>query len=289
MQKSNPKRKVHPEQRQKPPGLEYKMKPEPVFHRASVGSNKLLDKIAVITGGDSGIGRAVAVAFAQEGANVAILYLKEEEQDALMTQQVIKGNFSRECLLFPCDIGKEKPCKDVISKIGKKVGRIDILVNNAGVHYPAESLEKIKSDLLLKTFSVNILAMFWITQAALPFMPEGSAIINTASVTAYRGSAHLIDYSATKGAIVSFTRSLSANLADKKIRVNAVAPGPVWTPLIVSSFPEDHVKSFGTDTPLKRPAQPAEIAPAYVFLASADGSYVTGQVIHPNGGEIVNG
>src|SRR5688572_4773573 len=190
MQKSNPKKRIHPAQQQKPPGLEYKMDPQPVFHVASNGSNKLVDKVAVITGGDSGIGRAAAVAFAQEGADVVIIYLKEEEKDAEVTQQVIKGNYSRQCILMPCDISNEKACQAVIKKIGEKFKRIDILVNNAGVHYSAESLEEMKSESLMKTFVINILAMFWITRAALPWMKEEGSIINTTSVTAYRGSAH---------------------------------------------------------------------------------------------------
>ena len=288
MQKASPKRKVFPPQSQIPPGLEYKMKPEPVFLAASPGGHRLINKKAIITGGDSGIGRAVAVAFAREGADVAIIYLNEHK-DAEATAELIENNFSRKCYLIPCDISDEKECIAAVRRAGKLLEHLDILVNNAGVHYPAESLLKMKSELLQKTFTINIVAMFWITKAALPFMKAGSNIINTTSVTAYRGSGHLIDYSATKGAIVSFTRSLSANLAEQGIRVNGVAPGPVWTPLIPSSFPADKVKTFGSDTPLKRAGQPAEIAPTYVFLASEDAAYITGQIIHPNGGEIVNG
>jgi NAD(P)-dependent dehydrogenase (short-subunit alcohol dehydrogenase family) len=288
MQKSSPKRRIFPPQHQPHPGMEYKMKPLPEFDAKQAGSNKLVNKMAVVTGGDSGIGRAVAVAFAKEGANVAILYLNEHT-DAKATGKVITEKYNRNCLLIPCDIGKEKECFAAIRKVIRKFKRIDILVNNAAVHYPAESILKINSRQLMKTFAVNIFSMFWITQAALPHMKEGSSIINTTSVTAYRGSSHLIDYSATKGAIVSFTRSLSASLIDRKIRVNGVAPGPVWTPLVPASFPAKKVKTYGTDSPMKRPGQPGEIAPAYVFLASQDAQYITGQFIHPNGGEIVNG
>ena len=288
MQKSNPKRKIYPAQHQKRPGMEYKMKPLPEFDSGNAGSGKLLNKIAVVTGGDSGIGRAVAVAFAKEGADVAIIYLNEHS-DAKETSKVISEKYNRECLLIPCDIGKERPCFSAIRKVIKKFKRIDILVNNAAVHYPTESLLEISTAQLMKTFAVNIFSMFWITQASLPNMKEESCIINSSSVTAYRGSSHLIDYSTTKGAIVSFTRSLSASLVEKKIRVNGVAPGPIWTPLVPASFPAKKVKTYGTDSPMKRPGQPAEIAPAYVFLACDDSKYITGQFIHPNGGEIVNG
>jgi NAD(P)-dependent dehydrogenase (short-subunit alcohol dehydrogenase family) len=268
--------------------MEYKMKPLPEFDAQHTGSNKLLNKVAVVTGGDSGIGRAVAVAFAKEGADVAIIYLNEHS-DAKETAKVITEKYQRNCLLIPCDISKEKKCFTAVQKAVKKFNRIDILVNNAAVHYPAESLMEISTTQLMKTFAVNIFSMFWITKAALPYMKEESCIINSSSVTAYRGSSHLIDYSATKGAIVSFTRSLSASLVEKKIRVNGVAPGPVWTPLVPASFPANKIKTYGTDTPMKRPGQPAEIAPAYVFLASNDSMYITGQFIHPNGGEIING
>jgi len=289
MQKSNPKRTVFKAQTQRKPGLEYKMSPPPLFDSISPGSNKLLDKNCIITGGDSGIGRAVAIAFAKEGAHVAIMYLKEEEADAILTATVIRDIYKRKCITVASDISKEINCTRAVKKIQKEFKRIDILVNNAAVHYPEENFLKITSEQLMRTFSVNILSMFWITKACLPYMKAGSSIINTSSVTAYRGSGGLVDYSATKGAIVSFTRSLSANLIEKGIRVNSVAPGPIWTPLIPSSFNPKKVKTFGTDSPMKRPGQPAEIAPAYVFLASDDASYITGQVIHPNGGEIING
>lgn len=289
MQKSNPKKKIFKKQSQSPPGLEYKMVPQPLFDNALPGSNRLWAKKCVVTGGDSGIGRAVAVAFAKEGADVAIIYLKEEEKDAQETAAIIKDGYRKKCLLLQADISKEEECTKTIRKIIRKCGDIDVLVNNAGMHSPADDILKISTKQLIKTFSVNIFSMFWLIKAALSRMRPGASIINTSSVTAYRGSANLLDYSATKGAIVSFTRSLSANLVDKGIRVNAVAPGPVWTPLIASSFPPDKVSEFGTDCPMKRPGQPVELSGAYVFLASEEASFMTGQVIHVNGGEIING
>lgn len=288
MQKTNPKRKVFRSQPQNRPGMEYKMKPEPEFDSSLPGSNKLLNKKCIITGGDSGIGRAVAVAYAKEGADVAIIYLNEDK-DARLTAALIEERYSRKCLLVSADISKEGECNKAVKKIIRKFSQIDVLVNNAAIHYPCESIDDLSTKQMLKTFSVNVFSMFWITKAVLGYMKEGSAIINTSSVTAYRGSANLIDYSATKGAIVSFTRSLSANLAKKKIRVNGVAPGPIWTPLIPSSFPDKKVTTFGTETPLGRPGQPFEVAPCYVFLASDESSYITGQFLHPNGGEIING
>ena len=289
MQKSNPKKQVFKKQTQKRPGIEQKMVPNPVFIDSFQGSNKLLDKKCIVTGGDSGIGRAVALAFAREGADVALIYLKAEQEDALHTAAFIRKTYGRECLLVATNIARENNCIKAVEKITKKFSRIDVLVNNAGIHYPAESLLDITTENLQETFAVNVFAMFWLTKAALPFMEKGASIINTSSVTAYRGSGGLIDYSATKGAIVSFTRSLSANLVDQGIRVNGVAPGPIWTPLIPASFPADQVAKHGTDSPKKRPGQPVEVAPAYVFLASNDASYMTGQILHVNGGEIVNG
>jgi NAD(P)-dependent dehydrogenase (short-subunit alcohol dehydrogenase family) len=289
MQKINPKRAIIKKQSQNRPGLEYKMLPPPVFDNEKPGNNKLLNKKCIVTGGDSGIGRAVAIAFAKEGADVAIIYLIAEKRDALDTAEIIENKFKRTCLLIPADISKENNCIKAINKITKTFKQIDILVNNAAVHYPADDLTKISSEKLIETFAVNIFSMFWITKAVLSFMEKGGSIINTTSVTAYRGSGGLIDYSSTKGAIVSFTRSLSANLVEKGIRVNAVAPGPVWTPLVVSSFDPNKVSTYGTDTPMKRPAQPVEIASAYLFLAGDEASYITGQIIHVNGGEIVNG
>jgi NAD(P)-dependent dehydrogenase (short-subunit alcohol dehydrogenase family) len=288
MQKQSKKKPIIPPQHQRRPGLEHQMRPAPVYETPLPGSNKLGGKTCVVTGGDSGIGKAAAIAFAKEGANVAIIYLSETS-DAKETSDIITSQYSRECLLIRSDISKERNCIAAIEKVAGRFDKIDVLVNNAAVQFNAEGLEDLKTENLEKTFAVNILAMFWLTKAALDYMSEGSSIINTTSVTAYRGSAHLLDYSATKGAIVTFTRSLSSNLAERGIRVNGVAPGPVWTPLTVSSYDAEEVKTFGTDVPMKRPGQPGEIAPAYVYLASADSSYVTGQIIHVNGGEIVNG
>ena len=289
MQKSNPKRKIYKEQSQAQPGKEYKMDPLPGFDDDTQGSNKLLGKKCIITGGDSGIGRAVAVAFAREGADVAIIYLPEEKVDANFTVNYIKEKYHRKCLPVSADISKENNCKKAITKIIDSFGNIDVLVNNAAVQYPVDDVTKITSENLLHTFSVNILAMFWITREVVKFMKKDGSIINTTSVTAYRGHQSLIDYSSTKGAIVTFTRSLSSNLIDRGIRVNGVAPGPIWTPLIPASFSPGQVAKFGTDSPMKRPGQPSEVAPAYVFLASRDSSYISGQILHVNGGEIVNG
>lgn len=289
MQKSNPKKKIFKEQSQSLPGLEHKMDPLPDFDDDSPGNNKLEGKNCIITGGDSGIGRAVAVAFAKQGAEVAIIHLPEEKADAEFTIKYIKGKFKKKCISVAVDISKEGNCRKAIQKITQTFQKVDVLVNNAAVQYPADDFEQINPANLIHTFSVNILAMFWITQAALPYMRKDGSIINTTSVTAYRGSSGLIDYSSTKGAIVTFTRSLSSNLVEKGIRVNGVAPGPIWTPLIPATFSPEHVQKFGTDSPMKRPGQPSEVAPAYVFLASRDSSYITGQIIHVNGGEIVNG
>jgi len=289
MQKANPKKPVRKAQHQQRPGIEGKMSPVPISEKNEAGSsNKLAGKKALITGGDSGIGKAVALLFAKEGADVAIIYLNEDK-DANETKQLINEKYHRECFLIRGDLSKEAFCKKAVSKAKKDLGGIDILVNNAAIHYETEGLDSITTPNLLKTFSTNVFSFFWITKAALEHLPRGGSVINTASVTAYRGSANLIDYAATKGAVISFTRSLSANLAEKGIRVNAVAPGPVWTPLIVSSFKGSKVSSFGSDVPMKRAGEPAEIAPSFLFLACEDSSYITGQVLHPNGGEIVNG
>src|SRR5690606_3666116 len=233
---------------------------------------KLAGKTAVITGGDSGIGRAVAAAFAREGAKVAVAYLDEHE-DAEETKKHVE-EYGQECLLIEGDVGNEQHCARIIKETIDRFGRLDIVVNNAAVQYPQHSLEDISAEQLEKTFRTNIFSQFFLTKAALPYLKKGSAVINSTSVTAYRGSSHLIDYASTKGAIVSFTRSLAQALADKGVRVNAVAPGPVWTPLIPASFSAEQVASFGSDVPLKRPGQPEEIAPAYVFLASEDSSYM---------------
>ena len=289
MQKGNPKRAIRQPQRQARPGIEAKMSPEPKAEKNEINSsNKLQGKTVIITGGDSGIGKAIALLFAKEGADIAIIYLNEDK-DANETKMLVEEKYGRRCVLVRGDISKESFCKRAIQKITKVFEKIDILVNNAAIHYESKSLEDITTAHLVKTFSTNIFSMFWITKAVLPFMKPGSSIINTTSVTAYRGSAGLIDYASTKGAIVSFTRSLSANLVEKGIRVNAVAPGPIWTPLIVSSFKEKKVATFGSEVPMKRAGEPAEVAPSYLFLASDDASYITGQVLHPNGGEIING
>jgi NAD(P)-dependent dehydrogenase (short-subunit alcohol dehydrogenase family) len=251
------------------------------------GSGKLAGKVAVITGGDSGIGRAVAIAFAKEGASLVIAYLNEHV-DARATRSMVE-QLGGECLLVAGDIGSEATCKRVIKRTIERFGTIDVLVNNAGMHISQESIAGIDRRQLATTFQTNVFSMFHLTKAALPHLGRGAAIINTTSVTAYRGSGHLIDYAASKGAIVSFTRSLSASLIDRGIRVNAVAPGPVWTPLIASGIPKSKVPSFGSDAPMGRAAEPDEIAPCYVFLASNDSSFMTGQVLHPNGGEVVNG
>lgn len=289
MQKANPKKRLRRPQTQNRPGSEARMHPKPVFDDlGSRGSGKLYGKIAVITGGDSGIGKAVAILFAKEGADVAIIYLNEH-QDAKDTQAIIEKQYKRSCLLISGDIGSEAFCKTALKKISKHHKKIDVLVNNAAMQVEQESIEAITGKQLQKTFATNIFSMFYLTKAALPLMEKGSSIINTTSVTAYRGSANLIDYSSTKGAIVSFTRSLSASLMDRSIRVNAVAPGPIWTPLIPASFKAEKTAKHGSDSPMKRAGEPVEIAPSYLFLACNDSAYMSGQVLHPNGGEIING
>lgn len=247
---------------------------------------KLKDKIAIITGGDSGIGRAVALTYAKEGADVAILYLNENS-DAKETQEAVQMT-GRRCLNIPMDIKKEEEAKRAVDLVMKEYGKIDILVNNAGVQYPQNSILDITKEQLYNTFESNIFSQFYMVKAVLPHLKEGSTIINTTSITAFNGHPTLIDYSATKGAILTLTRSLAQSLVQQKIRVNAVAPGPVWTPLIVSSFAENEVKTFGSNVPMARAGQPYELAPAYVFLGCEDSSYITGQVIHINGGMIIN-
>ena len=282
-------KKLQPPQHQRQqPGREHKMKPKPKAedqkHR---GSGILQGKVAIVTGGDSGIGRAVAIAFAKEGADVAVVYL-EEYKDAQETEQRVE-EWGRNCLLIDGDIGDEKFCQTVVKKTMDEFGKIDILVNNAAEQHPQESIENISAKQLERTFRTNIFSFFFLIKAAIKHLKKGACIINTTSVTAYKGSPHLLDYSSTKGAITAFTRSLSQALAKRKIRVNGVAPGPIWTPLIPSTFPKEDVETFGSDVPLGRPGQPEEIAPSYVFLASDDSSYMTGQILHPNGGTVVNG
>jgi NAD(P)-dependent dehydrogenase (short-subunit alcohol dehydrogenase family) len=276
-----------PQHQNRQPGLEPEMQPRPQAEKSAPGSGKLQDKVVLITGGDSGIGRAVAIACAKEGANLTIIYL-DEHADANETKRQVEQE-GRSCLTIAGDIGDEKVCRLAVQKSLNEFQRIDVLINNAAVQFPQEDVLKISAQQLEKTFRTNIFSYFFMTIAILPYLKEGSAIINTTSVTAYRGSEHLVDYSSTKGAIVAFTRSLALNLAPKKIRVNAVAPGPIWTPLIPATFDAQKVAKFGSDVPMKRAGQPAEVAPCYVFLASDDASYMSGQVLHPNGGEVING
>lgn len=264
------------------------MTPKPKAEKPQQRSaGKLKGKVALISGGDSGIGRATAILFAKEGADVAIIYLGEHE-DAHETRRQVEEE-GRKCLLISGDAGYERFCFQAVERTLSELGRLDILVNNAAEQHPQESITDISTEQLERTFRTNIYSYFFLTKAALPHLGEGSAIINTASVTAYRGSPKLLDYSSTKGAIVTFTRSLSQALAGKKIRVNGVAPGPIWTPLIPSTFPAEKVKKFGSDVPLGRAGEPAEVAPCFLFLACADSSYMTGQMLHPNGGEVING
>jgi NAD(P)-dependent dehydrogenase (short-subunit alcohol dehydrogenase family) len=287
-QKQQPKKQRPAQEQDRRPGIESEMTPRPKAddpeHR---GSGKLYGKAALITGGDSGIGRAVAIAFAREGADVAIVYLNEHG-DAEETQRLVEKE-GRRCMVIAGDVGKEQFCRESVERTMAEFNRLDVLVNNAAEQHPQESIEQISSEQLERTFRTNIFSFFYMTKAVLRNLKEGSAIINTTSVTAYKGSPHLLDYSSTKGAIVAFTRSLSQALAGRRIRVNAVAPGPIWTPLIPSTFPAEEVETFGSEVPLKRAGQPEEVAPSYVFLASDDSSYMTGQVLHPNGGTVING
>ncbi|MBU0562016.1 MAG: SDR family oxidoreductase, partial [Gammaproteobacteria bacterium] len=277
-----------PPQEQPEPGKEGLMDPRPEYRGDDYkAAGKLEGKVAIITGGDSGIGRSVAVLYAREGADVAILYL-DQHQDADETRRVIE-RYGRRCLTFAGDVADRDVCRKVIDETLAAFGKLDILVNNAAEQHPQEKLEDISEEQWEKTFRTNIFGIFQMTKAALPHLGKGASIINTTSVTAYKGSPQLLDYSATKGAITAFTRSLSMNLAERGIRVNGVAPGPIWTPLIPSTFDADEVAEFGSNTPMKRPGQPDEVAPAYVYLASSDAAYVSGQVIHVNGGTVVNG
>jgi len=287
MPKKEIKKETSTIKRQPRPGLESTMKPKPISKDNKKPSGKLLNKVAVITGGDSGIGKAVALLFAKEGADIAIIYLNEHS-DAEEVKNTIEENHDRNCLNIPGDITNEDFCKKAIDKVLDEYGRIDILVNNAAIHFESKSLDDITTPHLIKTFETNVYSIFWLSKYAVPYMKRGGSIINSASVVAYRGSSHLMDYAATKGAIVAFTKSLASNLVDKGIRVNGVAPGPIWTPLIVSSFEPEKAAKHGTQVPMKRAGEPVEVAPSYLFLASTDSSYMTGQFLHPNGGEIIN-
>jgi NAD(P)-dependent dehydrogenase (short-subunit alcohol dehydrogenase family) len=275
-----------PEQLDERPGDQGDMEMQPQTDTsAHIGTDKLRGKVAIITGGDSGIGRATAIAFAKEGADIVIAYL-EEDEDAKEAKDLVEKH-GQKCLLVRGDVGSEAHCQALVKQTIQELGRVDIVVNNAGEQHPQNDLEGITEEQLESTFRTNIFSMFFLSKAALPHLKEGSSILNTASVTAYRGHPELLDYASTKGAIVSFTRSLAMNLADKQIRVNAVAPGPIWTPLIPSTFPKEKVQTFGKDTPMKRAGQPYEVAMAFVFLASEDASYMTGQTLHVNGGAVV--
>jgi NAD(P)-dependent dehydrogenase (short-subunit alcohol dehydrogenase family) len=277
-----------PQHQEKQPGREHQMQPRPrAEDPAYRGSGKLEGKVALITGGDSGIGRAVAVAFAREGADVTIVYL-EEHKDAEETKRMVEQE-GRKALLLAGDVGDEEFCREAVDRTVREFGRLDVLVNNAAEQHEKQSIAEITAEQLERTFRTNIFAYFYLAKAALPHLAEGSAIVNTTSVTAYKGNPKLLDYSSTKGAIVAFTRSLALQLVEQGIRVNAVAPGPIWTPLIPATFDEQHVAKFGQQVPMNRAGEPEEVAPSYVFLASDDSSYMTGQVLHPNGGEIVNG
>ena len=278
------------QQQERQPGIEARIQPRPqADDPAYRGSGKLTDKVALITGGDSGIGRAIAIAYAKEGARIAITYLDARERgDADETLRLI-AEHGAQGHAFAGDLGDEAVCIEVVEKTVRSFGRLDIVVNNAAEQHPQKSIEDISAEQLERTFRTNIFSYFYMVKAALKYLKPGSAIINTTSVTAYKGSPELLDYSATKGAIVAFTRSLSQALVERGIRVNGVAPGPIWTPLIPSTFSAEKVEKFGENVPLKRPGQPEEVAPSYVFLASNDASYIAGQILHPNGGVVVNG
>lgn len=284
---SEPRPEEQPAQQQTPPGTLGEMSPKPDHGEESYrGSGKLTGKAAVITGGDSGIGRSVAVHFAREGADVAIVYLNEDE-DAGETRRLVEAE-GRRCLNIRADIREEQACRDAVQRTVKELGGLNVLVNNAAEQHPQQDITDITAEQIDTTFRTNIFSFFYFAKAAQEHFQKGDSIINTTSITAYRGSKELLDYASTKGAITAFTRSLAQNVAEKGIRVNAVAPGPIWTPLIPSTFDEEKVATFGQDTPMKRPGQPSEVGPCYVFLASEDASYITGQVLHPNGGTVIN-
>jgi NAD(P)-dependent dehydrogenase (short-subunit alcohol dehydrogenase family) len=288
MSQSTTETKQRPAQKQsRQPGIESKMRPLPESEGSEyLPAGKLQDMVALITGGDSGIGRAVAFAYAKEGADVAIVYLNEHD-DAHDTKTRVE-QLGQRCILLAGDVGDPEFCADAVSLTVEEFGKLDILVNNAAEQHPQESLLDITPEQLERTFRTNIFSYFYMAREALKYMRPGSVIINTSSVTAYRGSSHLVDYASTKAAIVGFTRSLALTLADQGIRVNGVAPGPIWTPLIPATFEAEEVATFGSDVPMKRAGQPEEVAPSFVFLASSDSSYMTGQMLHPNGGEVVN-
>jgi NAD(P)-dependent dehydrogenase (short-subunit alcohol dehydrogenase family) len=281
-------KKINPPQQQDhQPGRETEMHPKPDYMPKFPGNGRLAGKVAIITGGDSGIGRACAVLFAREGAEVALVYL-EETEDAKITEAAVRAE-GKQALLLRGDVGDKTFCDNVVGKVIEEFGKLDVLVNNAAEQHPQEEITDISAEQLQKTFETNLFGYFYLTQAAMPHLGKGASIVNTTSVTAYRGSPQLLDYASTKGAIVAFTRSLAGNLADKGIRVNAVAPGPIWTPLIPATFDADKVAEFGATQPMKRPGQPNEVATCHLFLACEESSYLSGQVLHPNGGEIVGG
>jgi NAD(P)-dependent dehydrogenase (short-subunit alcohol dehydrogenase family) len=277
-----------PQAQDQQPGLEQEMSPQPVYIRPNYkGSEKLQDKVALITGGDSGIGRAVAIHFAREGADVAIVYKAEEQEDADATKQLVEQE-NRRCVLLSGDLRDPQFCEDIVTQTVQQLGKLNIVVSNAAEQFVSKDVSELPNEQFEDTFQVNFFPLVRIVKVALQHLHEGDSIIATSSINAYRGNQQLVDYTSTKGAITAYIRSIAQQLAEKKIRANTVAPGPIWTPLIPASFPPDKVKEFGQDTTMKRPGQPAEVAPAFVFLASEDASYITGQAIHPNGGEVLN-
>jgi len=281
-------KKLRPLQQQQRPGKESPLNPQSLTAPIEYPpEGKLFGKVALISGADSGIGKAVALLFAKEGADIAFCYLSETE-DAKDTKALVEA-YGRKCMMRKTDLSKEQNCKTFIQDVYDYYGQIDILINNAAVHWEAESIEEISTEQFDHTFKNNMYAYFWMTKYTMPYLKAGATIVNTTSVTAYRGSDHLMDYAASKGAIVAWTRSLAQNLAKQNIRVNAVAPGPIWTPLIASSFGPEHNATFGSEQPMGRAGMPYEVAPSFLFLASEDSSYITGQILHPNGGESING